>query len=85
MTQLLVVVGLDLAEVTSLVLALIFILFLFLAYFYLDSVDANSHRRACLLSLVPIIVALFPLLIFVGFLGGFRLVLKSSEFLRPGH
>lgn len=84
MVQLLPVVGLGLAEITSHVSASIFIFFLFLGQFYLDDVGFSDHKRTCLLFLVSIMVALIPLLLFAVFFGSFSLILKSSGFLRPG-
>lgn len=68
---------------TGLVSGLILILFLFLIWFYLDSVNLSSHRRAYLLFLVLIIAATLPLPIFAGFFKISKLVLKRSEFLGP--
>lgn len=84
MDQFLVLVVLDFVKITSPILALIFIFFLFLAGFYLNFVDLNDCGGAYLLALVPIIGAVFPPLIFAGFFWSFRLMLRNLVFLRPG-
>lgn len=85
MVKLLAVITLNLAELMCLIrTALIHIFFLFLAKFYLDSVNPNSYRGARLLSLFSTLVADFLLLIFAGFFGSFKLVLKSLKFLNRG-
>lgn len=62
----------------------LFLSFLILAKFYLDSIDFNSHKGVCLLLLIPIIAAVFPFPIFAGLFGGFRLVLRSLKCLILG-
>lgn len=84
MAQFLLVVALDLAKVIYPVrVALISILFLFLAKFYLNGVNLNGHEEVCLLFLVTTIVAVLQLSIFWCFFRGVRLGLKSLQFLKP--
>lgn len=84
MAKFLTVIALDLAKITSLVSALILIVFLFFACFYLDSIKFNGHRGACLLAFVPTITAAFLFPIFVSFFKDFKLVLRRSGILKPG-
>lgn len=82
--RLLTVVSINFIAITySIWTSLIPLLFLFLTKFYLEGIDADSSVRACLLSLVLIIVIALSLSIFVSFFGSFGLMLKSLEFLRP--
>lgn len=83
MIELQAVVALDFAKVMGPVLASILIFFLFLARFYLNSVNLSGHNKGSLLFFVPTIVAAVLLLIFARFFGSFRLVLKRSRFLGP--
>lgn len=84
-TLLLAVVVLDIAKVTYPAQpALISILFLFLAGFYLDTMDPSGHKKAGLLSLIPTIATAHLLPIFASFFGDLKLELKNLKFLRPG-
>lgn len=83
MFKLLAVIAVHFAEVMCPVWAgLIPIFFLFLAGFYLNDVDGNSNEKFCSLGLVPIITVALLLFILAGFFKGFKLVFKSSTFLR---
>lgn len=85
MTQLLTVVVIDLIVITYFIrMALIPILFLFLNGFCLNDIDPSSYGEACLLFLVLTIVMVLLLPIFMSFFGGFKLVLRISNFPRPG-
>lgn len=85
MAQLLVLVVLEFTEIICLIRRpLIPIFFLFFTRFYLDGINSSNYRGAILLFLVLTIAANLPLQIFTGFFGGFKLVVKSSGFLKPG-
>lgn len=82
--KLLPVVTLNLIEVMGFVLASILNFFLFLGGFYFNDVNGTSYGRACLLCFVSTITAALLILIFVGFFGSFRPILRSLGFPRSG-